>query len=86
MEPVTEGGWSGNASGNYPISHMPPFKIVWLILGRAAIQREDLLEKTPFLLAIAKIGGGGTPPPKLILPLFKSEQIAQIVCHGGGGI
>ena len=85
MEPFTEGGWSGNASGNYPITHKSPSKIVWLIVGRATILREDVLEKN-FFWELSKLGEGETPLPKLILPLFKSEQIVQIVCHGGGGI
>ena len=58
MEPVTEGGWSGNASGNYPKSHMSPFKIVWLSVGRATILRGDLLKNSLYIGHCQSRGGG----------------------------
>ena len=82
MEPVTEGGWSGNASGDYSISHMSPFKTLWLIVGRTTIQREDLPEKTPVLLAIAKIGGGWTPCPKWLCHFSYLSKLHKY-CVGG---
>ena len=54
---------------------MSPIKIVWLIVGSATILREDLLEKTPCILAIAKIWGRGWGPAQTDIATFQKWTI-----------